>query len=881
MAADEGRKAEELWQVLAELAAGRTPEEVAAAHPQADPELQSLLTTAWELLREAGAVEPSPQFLGRLEARLRAAMAAGPARQRRRWALPTLRWRWALAPLAAAVAAAVAVSVWVLWPTAPPSPVPTAVPVQVQVLRVEPGPGPTSRMTPVAITFSGPVDHEGVARSLRISPGVQGDVDWEGDTLVFQPRWPGFARGTTYTVQVAAVAATPSPPAQGTVEQSLSFAFATEGALAVESMLPAANAQDVPPDSAIVVQFNRPVATLAELAAATDFLRINPLLTGRGQWVNSTTFVLHPQGGLAPDSRYTVTVARDVSSAVGGSLGADFVWSFATATPAAVQASPAAGAQKVAPDAAVRVTFNMPMDRASAEVAFSLVSAGGQAVAGTFAWPNDRTLVFHPQSLLEPATVYSASVRRGAAAQGRTAATAEEFAWQFTTVGVPRLLDTEPAPGAESVAAADEVTIRFNGAMDRASVEEAVAISPAPDAVAFTWSREGDELRIDFPKRPATTYTVAIGPGAADALGQPLEGVPVELTFTTAALGPSLVIARGDGVAVVTAEQAATVPVRTRNLSLAELSLYSLSLADALSLAGGGAGQEFTPPADSLVRRWSQTIPNPPPNEITTTPIALTRDDGSPLRPGYYLLSASAPPAALEDRALLVATRTHLALKWSPGSGPALVWAGDAVSGEPVAGLPVGIYDSAGTGLTGGTTDAAGVLVAALPPGTQGPISAAACCQGDASLVGSSGPWSLGIGRQDLGLPSADGASPFIGHVYTDRPLYLPGQTVYYKAIVRRDDGGYRLPSSDDTTAIVAADPQGRTVARHQGALSDFGTLAGELLLDEDAAAGNYAFRLLVEGQEVATATFVVAPAEAGPQVGVIPERQDYFAGEE
>jgi hypothetical protein len=76
------------------------------------------------------------------------------------------------------------------------------------------------RLTPVAIRIEGQADRQHLRDSFTISPAVPGTTDWKDDALVFQPQWPGYARGTTYSVELSA---------SGGLRDAVSFSFAIEG----------------------------------------------------------------------------------------------------------------------------------------------------------------------------------------------------------------------------------------------------------------------------------------------------------------------------------------------------------------------------------------------------------------------------------------------------------------------------------------------------------------------------------------------------------------------------------------------------------------------------------------------------------------------------
>ncbi len=116
---------------------------------------------------------------------------------------------------------------------------------------------------------------------------------------------------------------------------------------------------------------------------------------------------------------------------------------------------------------------------------------------------------------------------------------------------------------------------------------------------------------------------------------------------------------------------------------------------------------------------------------------------------------------------------------------------------------------------------------------------------------------------------------------YTDRPTYRPGQEVQFKLIVRRlapeavlvADGKPRpfraddfdipvklaLPDTTKPLPYVVLDPNGRGVAAGTLTLSEFGTAAAQVALNDEAALGPYSLRVWVAGSNrVVPAVFAV-----------------------
>jgi tetratricopeptide (TPR) repeat protein len=78
------------------------------------------------------------------------------------------------------------------------------------------------------------------------------------------------------------------------------------------------------------------------------------------------------------------------------------------------------------------------------------------------------------------------------------------------------------------------------------------------------------------------------------------------------------------------------------------------------------------------------------------------------------------------------------------------------------------------------------------------------------------------------------------GYLYTDRPAYLPGETVSMRGILRDViNDAYAIPESPDFT-IRFSDPQGRLLSEQAVKLGKFGTFDATLVLPSQAKVGTY-----------------------------------------
>src|SRR5678816_951983 len=78
--------------------------------------------------------------------------------------------------------------------------------------------------------------------------------------------------------------------------------------------------------------------------------------------------------------------------------------------------------------------------------------------------------------------------------------------------------------------------------------------------------------------------------------------------------------------------------------------------------------------------------------------------------------------------------------------------------------------------------------------------------------------------------------------MYTDRPIYRPGQTVYFRGVAREAfNGRYQLPNTDNFP-ITIFDANGTQLSNFSAQLSPYGTFNGEIKIPEGATPGYYHF---------------------------------------
>lgn len=195
-----------------------------------------------------------------------------------------------------------------------------------------------------------------------------------------------------------------------------------------------------------------------------------------------------------------------------------------------------------------------------------------------------------------------------------------------------------------------------------------------------------------------------------------------------------------------------------------------------------------------------------------------------------------------------------------------LGYAVDLKSGRPVPDASVTLFHRADVAATG-TTDAKGLYQTRLDaePQTEGAL----VIQSGESVAFTRAERSYGE-QEDLRV-----------YFYTDRPIYRPAQTVYYKAIVRQREGTrYRLPSGR-TCALRVRAPSGALLDRRTATVSATGSFHGEFQLPTEAEIGQYSVETSFGRGAEAYSSFNVAEYRKPEYlVTVEPRQKQYVRGD-
>lgn len=747
--------------------------------------------------------------------------------------------------------------------------------------------------TPIQLTFDQPMDAESVIASFAISPTVPGDLRWEEPrTLVFDPQ-EMLKRGAHYRVTVAASARNVEGAA---LPEPITFDFQTLGYVEVGEVQPGPDAAEIDPDSVVTVVFNRPIVPLTSLAQQGDLpqpLTFEPPLAGAGEWLNTAIYRFHPDEGLAPATRYTARISAGLEDTQGSVLEEDYVWRFTTIGPRVIGVSPRRNAEHILPGDVISVTFNQPMDHAATERAFRF-RVDGIRREGAFSWvggesPLDsETLVFTPAEPLPRDASCHIDVYPAARARDSEITLQEATSWGFHTIETPGVIWVSPQNGEMDVSPYEDVRITFASPMQREGFMEYLQIIPAPTKVYTYWSNANTELRLSFQMEPATEYQITLESAAPDVEGAPL-GAPLRHRFTTGDLPPYARLNTGRDLGTFNAYTETVVYAGYRNVSRLDVRLYRLDPETLMQIHSYGSyrRERAAMREADLVREWSVAVA-PPANVERLRALEMVDEAGAQLPPGIYYLEMSAPEALARDRNaepdsyIFIRSRLNLMLKQTHTE--TMIWATDLATGAPVADVPVRIYTSTITAAIAGATDTDGRYIGAIPTDDLwGDTFAFSGEPGQENFSVAYSEWDQGLSPWQFDLNAEFYRRDYRAHITTDRPIYRPGQTVYFKGIVRADDDArYTIPDAMQTITLTVTDPQGKELYHERLILNEMGSFFDEIVLDAEAALGSYYIQLAaVEQNFYASADFQVAEyRKPAYEVTVQTDRDAYLNGD-
>lgn len=711
---------------------------------------------------------------------------------------------------------------------------------------------------PITLTFDQPMERGSIEAALTFTPKLPENAtligQWKDDLSVDLKLQEGWPRNTQYTVTVGKAARSRDGLA---LEAPYEFRFRTLGPLKVGSVNPEPDSENVALfGSQIIINFNRsmfPVTVDEDLSKKPSPIRIAPDISGEGRWVNASLYSFTPSQPLPPNTTYTVTTTPGLTAADGGTLEATYSWKFKTAPPGVNSISYLVGSYETnydddrkgfRPDVGIVAKFSNPMtDHAGIQKATSLIDDRGVAISGAFFWSKtDTQLTFKPHFPLRPATQYTFTIEAGviSVSQSTTFRTRPPLSVDRLSFNYDGFIRS----------------IRFSDSPIPESLYGRVSISPDP-GFYLEDSPDGDSYEIHYDKekiKPGAEYTLTIKKGVLDSFGNPMSedyvrkfvipnpptpmpnptGTAPDETDTgtvTPVINSDLMLTGNQNPQTSLAlriEGNPTVRVSVYHVSGAELSTELMSsqldpwratgylkrTLQAENMSSYSPDEYPVPPPapwvkpDHLVQTWTRKFvgdkyPSKKDkwgNSTGSVAVVPLLENGGKLPLGMYWITVEASGSQIMWQYALAVTTTNLTIKRAPRE--TLVWATDLVTSKPVPNTKVSIY-SHGKFIASGFTDSKGVYIGRFN------LPASSVRVDPYSEEYYSEAYYTKREFADYITVVAEGANTFGawynsdnyemavvgGYLHTDRPLYRPGDTVYFRGILRgKFDVTYSLP---------------------------------------------------------------------------------------
>lgn len=429
---------------------------------------------------------------------------------------------------------------------------------------------------------------------------------------------------------------------------------------------------------------------------------------------------------------------------------------------------------------------------------------------------------------------------------------------------------TNPSPSSWAQGSDDDSTVDLAGADN----------SPRGEWHMVT----DDQGRFAFPHVPVGEYTlnaVSNGHTLPEQHVVVLEGQERRLDFAMDRIGPHLSFETSNFNWLPTENPTVALEGQLDNRSVEMvLSRIDLDKTPAPIVSDLASGDTSLDTGDSSahissipVRRWTHAVANADKEGSFYDRIGLANDDltaGAPatLPPGIYLVTAKTIDNGQYVEAHSWAIVTNLAVVSKSYDGQALVYVADLATGRPIPGVQVALYNQAR-----GETRA---LLSSAASGADGTakLTTTGAVEESSGLVyarlGSS-VCSLAI---DLNSPGSDeededdtdttasyslGTASLRSFIYTERPVYRPGQTVFVKGILRLFDRekGFSVPAGKKVSLDIR-DAQDTLISHQDVTTNDMGSFTARVALSPETLTGEYTIWAKL-GDQAGSATFMVA----------------------
>ncbi len=616
----------------------------------------------------------------------------------------------------------------------------------------------------------------------------------------------------------------------------------------------------------VSVTFSKPMVSLGTRDQTSQKLpvQLEPDVDGTWRWVGTRTVVFRPAGDEFPGAtEFTATVDDAVESADGTRLGEDIQLTFRT-TPVQVEyCYPLLDDDPLHP--LILLEFNRPVD--AGRILEDLKLLGEQrdprlrlatkqeirdserATNLVETIPDGESAVFRPTMKLKPATTYSVEVQTDISGENKDVALSTVFA----TYKPLRLEKSWCTGRCESDSS---FKLKFNNQLDTDAFEASV-VEVRPSMEERTVEVDGNEVVVTADFQTGRDYDVTIDDALTDRFGQTLD-VSVSRDFYVPFQQPRL----GDVPSMMVADpgRRPTIGVPTASLKYFDVTAYRVDPADWPLYDLG----ELFDDSDSVQEYGTEVgteriqVANPR-SGLVENRIDLSKwlaeEHGHLLlriERGEPLEDAPDPRYSLSERWTWVQA-TDLAPVMFVDPAATYAWVTDLADGMPVSGAAIEVLRDSDWPIMESGPEGLAVEDRTLDDATSVHSSALMVSRGDDTAIVPIEETSVDT------LPRRQDRDDYRWHVYTDRGLYRPGETVDMKGWVRQvdasDSGLLRQVDRSSALKWELRGPGYERIAGGDTSLSEVGGFHVEFTLPEDVQLGRARFSVSLEDTSAESGT--------------------------
>lgn len=635
------------------------------------------------------------------------------------------------------------------------------------------------------------------------------------------------------------------------------------------------------------VQFDQPVVgddKVGELLTTAP-VNIEPSVEVTAHWLDRQTLVITPRAGLLPSTRYKVSLTGDLGKRTGG-----FSFSFVH-EPLAVEGIWGPDLNQLPVEPTLPLHFNQPVAARDVIAHCKLQVKGDDKtialVPGEGAEDSDKIPV-KPAARLEQDRDYELTCAK-LTGKGGKEPMATAYVQPLHTYASFAIKSSTPS--GDDVPADDvEIEIQFSTPVSLEEVRKHIKARPEIVGLDQGWlDRSGMSYKTTATLTTMTEYTISIAGELTDTFGQKLPE-PFSMSFTTGNARPRLSVETG---IYALEPQSAGYPVWTRNVQSFDVECAAVPKNKVVSLLTSELDYDPWYDASSdqaldwakigLKKRDKNVTIDKPKDKWNLTNLVMHEVCGSARQRGLFLAELDSNDVELDEdypwryrpHRRILANVTDLGILLKAGTASGLIWVSQISDGKPVAGADVTIYSPQGKLVHRGKTDQSGIL---RLPGTSQLLRQPGADDKDKleeevyeeeyssyrsqrliaivergeDMAVVDGNWANGIQTWNFGVREdrLGGETRIRGFIQSDRGIYRPGETVYFKGLVREIAVG-KAPAvpRGARVKINVEDSRGQNVFSDEVRLTEFGGFAFDLPLTTEASLGDYYVTAAIKDQ--------------------------------